>query len=193
MANIDDSSKTKLEEDRYFAERDREILEQHKQAESLRVERATIADIVGTNDESILVELQDLGFNPETAKLLALLPLVQVAWAEGHVTDREREIILDLARSRGVEPESEAHARIVAWITVRPRDEMFVRGIGIIGRILAARPEHASSVVMQDLIQQCTRVAAASGGFLGLTDKVSSAEEAIIARIASVLDKAKAE
>ena len=46
--------------------------------------------------------------------------LVQVAWAEGRVTEREREVIFQIAASRGTRPARRAHA--AAWLATRLSD-----------------------------------------------------------------------
>ena len=51
--------------------------------------------------------------------------LVQVAWAEGHVSQREREVVLEIAASRGVGPGSPAHAKLESWLKTRPHDSVF--------------------------------------------------------------------
>ena len=41
----------------------------------------------GLSDPELLRDLNELGFTPETVTLLPLVPIVQVAWAEGGVSD----------------------------------------------------------------------------------------------------------
>ena len=60
----------------------------------------------------MLRELQVLGFTPETVALLPLVPLVQMAWAEGGVSDAERRLILQFARTRGIEEGSGADRQL---------------------------------------------------------------------------------
>ena len=50
--------------------------------------------------DAILHELHFLGVDETSVEVLALLPLIQVAWADGEVQEQERETILALARER---------------------------------------------------------------------------------------------
>ena len=66
-----------------------------------------------------------LGVTVETGPAFLLAPLVQVAWAEGAVTDGERATVLRLAKERGIEPTSPAYAQLDAWLSQRPVDALF--------------------------------------------------------------------
>jgi hypothetical protein len=43
-----------------------------------------------------------LGYVPETVMLLHLVPLVQMAWADGGVSNPERALIVEAARAPGI-------------------------------------------------------------------------------------------
>ena len=49
----------------------------------------------------------------------------RVAWAEGGITKAERELILRLARSRGIEEGSAADHQLTEWLTSRPPEAVF--------------------------------------------------------------------
>ena len=61
----------------------------------------------------------------DTAPAFLLAPLVQVAWAEGEVTEQEHKTVLRLAGTRGVEENSPAHTQLRAWLRERPADALF--------------------------------------------------------------------
>ena len=89
-----------LEED-YFRRKDRELIEKIRQAAATEQVRKDLGRQAGLDDPQLLQELHDLGFTPDTVGLLPLVPIIQMAWAEGGITKAERELILRLARSRG--------------------------------------------------------------------------------------------
>ncbi len=49
---------------------------------------------------------------------------MRVAWANGVVSRRERESILDAAAARGVAPGSPAHALLLDWLAKPPPEEL---------------------------------------------------------------------
>jgi len=76
-----------------------------RQAAATERARKDLGRKVGLDDPELLQELHDLGFTPETVGLLPLVPIIQMAWAEGGVTKPERELILpgEEPRRRGGE------------------------------------------------------------------------------------------
>ena len=96
--------------------------------------------------------LQDLGYTSETIPLLPIVPLVEVAWAEGGVADREREMIFKIAEARGVPPDGVAHEMLSHWLENRPSERFFdnsLRAIRVIfdllpeeQRLAGRRPDH---------------------------------------------------
>ena len=66
------------------------------------------------DNPELLRRVMELGVTLDTAPAFLLAPLVQVAWAEGEVTEREHKTVLRLAGARGVEESSPAHAQLLA-------------------------------------------------------------------------------
>src|SRR5687768_16278843 len=89
-------------EDEYFWKKDQELIEKMRRAAAADQARREIGAKAGIDDPELAAELEALGFTVETVLLLPLIPLVQVAWAEGGVSAAERQLIVKLARSRGV-------------------------------------------------------------------------------------------
>ncbi len=135
-----------------------------------------------------MAELRASGYNRETIPLLHLVPLIQVAWADGEISQDERRQILEAARLHGVEEGSSAHGQLVSWLDARPGEDFFRRSLQAIRAILhALEPEHRQTRAA-DLLTLCTKVAAASGGFFGIGRKVSLEEKQLLAEITAELD-----
>ena len=100
-------------EDEYFQKRDRELIEKMRKATAAEESRAGLSAKTGLTDPALVQQLQELGFTPDTVVLLPLVPLVQVAWAEGGVTESERALVLKLARSRGIAEGSAADRQLL--------------------------------------------------------------------------------
>jgi hypothetical protein len=120
--------------------------------------------------------------------LLHLVPLIQIAWAEGNVSDRERDLIIEAARSRGIEAGSPADRQLAEWLAQRPSDELFEKTLRAISAILQARPAEEREASQRDLLSYCTAIASASGGVLGFR-AVSDEERQILARISREFEK----
>lgn len=170
----------------YFRKKERELVEKMRQAAAADQARQDISRKTGLNDPALVRELQDLGFTPDTIGLLPLVPLVQVAWAEGGITPAERDLIVRLARSRGIAPGSAADNQLTQWMTTRPADALFARAGGLIRAMLDSGSEQTGDLSVHDLVKHCEAIAAASGGVLGI-GRMSAEERALVAKIAEDL------
>jgi hypothetical protein len=173
-------------EEEYFRRREQELVEKIRKAAQEKRERDGLAEKTGLTDPALVAEVQELGFTSETIGLLPLVPVLQVAWAEGGVSPEERAQILALARARGIADGSAAHAQLLAWLETSPTADTFAKATRLISAVLAADGAVASDLTVGDLVAYCEKVAAASGGLLGF-GKVSNEEKAMLAGIASAL------
>jgi len=177
-------------EEEYFRKEERELIEKMRRRAEAETARRRLGEETGVADEEILGDLQALGYTPETLMLLHLVPLVQMAWAEGSVSDRERALIVEAARTRGVEAGSAADRQLAGWLAQRPPAELFDKTLRAIGAILAARPEEERESSRRDLLSYCTAIASASGGVLGFR-AVTDEERQLLERIGRELETRK--
>ena len=176
-----------LEED-YFRRKEQEVIEKMRRSAEAEAQRRRLGDQAGVADEDVLADLQALGYTAETVMLLHLVPLIQMAWAEGSVSDQERGLIVQAARSRGIAAGSAADQQLDRWLTARPSDDLFEKTLRAIRTILQARPADERAASERDLLSLATAIASASGGILGF-GAVSEDERKILARISQALDK----
>ena len=178
-------------EDDYFRKKDQELIEKLRAAaaaERAKAElgeaRAALSQKAGITDPELLAELEALGFTPDTVVLLPLVPVVQMAWAEGGVSAAERDLIVQLARSRGIEPGSAADQRLADWLAARPSQQVFAGATRLISAMLAA--PGAQTLTADELVKHCESIAAASGGILGV-NRISAEERRLLTALATQL------
>jgi hypothetical protein len=178
-------------EDEYFHARDRELIERLRSAaaaERARAEtsaaRAEMGQKVGITDPELLADLEARGFTPETVVLLPLVPALQMAWAEGGVSAAERNLIVRLARSRGVEAGSGADQKLAEWLGARPGEHLLAGAT----RLIRARLDSsdAGDLTVDELVAYCESVAAASGGIFGV-NRISAEERRLLTALAGEL------
>jgi hypothetical protein len=169
-------------EDEYFWKKDRELLEKIRQANAAEQSRQELGRKAGIQDPALVQELHDLGFTPETVSLLPLVPIIQMAWAEGGVTSAERDLILRVARSRGITAGSAADRQLTEWLTDGPSGAVFSGA----RRLIRAMLDSGSATDTDDLVKYCEEIARASGGVFGI-GRVSSEERTLLASIAADL------
>jgi hypothetical protein len=176
-------------EEEYFRKREQELIEKMRQHADADAARRRLGEQAGVADEEILQDLQALGYTAETVTLLHLVPLVQMAWAEGDVSDRERDLIKEAARARGIAAGSPADQQLSHWLTRRPADDFFEKTLRAIGAVLQAQPAETRAASQKDLLSYCTAIASASGGILGFRT-VSDEERQLLSRISQEFEKA---
>jgi hypothetical protein len=154
-------------EEEYFRKNEQELIEKLRRRAAAEAELQQLGENAGVADEEILKHLRELGYTPETVMLLHLVPLVQMAWAEGGVSDRERELIVEAARARGVEAGSPADRQLAEWLTSRPSEQLFDQSLRAVRAFLQARPAEEREASQRDLLADLTAIASASGGLFG--------------------------
>ena len=175
-------------EEEYFHRKERELIEKMRVRAAGEEQRRRLGQETGVGDDDVLRDLQDLGYTPETVMLLHLVPLIQTAWAEGGVTQKERDLIVKAARSRGITAGSPADQQLDLWLAQRPSDELFEKTLRAIRTILQAQPDDARAASEKDLLALASAIATASGGIVGFR-AVSDEERQILAHISEELKK----
>lgn len=178
--------KSGLEEE-YFRRKEQELVEQLQRRAQMEAERQQMAEASGIADDEILTTLQELGYTRETVELLHLVPLVQVAWASGSVTLRERELVLKMAELRGVQKDGSTWQQLTKWLDVRPSEEFFQNTLRAINYLLWALPDRERILSRTSLISFCLRIATTSGGFLGMSNRISEGEREALDQISAEL------
>jgi hypothetical protein len=180
----------RAQEEGYFRAQDAKLIEKLRQDARLEEIVLALAEHLQVDDPELLRRVIALGVTRDTGPAFLLAPLVQVAWAEGNVTDRERDTVLRLAAARGVEAGSPAHAQLLKWLQERPTDDLFDTAMEVIRGGLAMLPAEQREERLKRIVQACHEVAEASGGLakvLRLGSGVSGEEEALLTAIVTTL------
>jgi|SRR5688572_7241782 len=172
-------------EEEYFRKKDRELVEKMRRAAEADQARGELSKQTGISDPAVLAELQELGFTGDTVILLPLMPVLELAWAEGGITAAERQMLVSLARSRGIAEGSAADRQLTAWMTERPAPAVFAKAARLISALLDSGAPATKGLTADQLVKYAEQIASASGGLLGLPIRAVSMEERnLLTRIA---------
>jgi hypothetical protein len=167
--------RSKALEDAFFRKKTakrRVELRQQKRKEAL-------AEASGLQDDEILERLSDLGIAAETVAAMSVVPLVAIAWADGHMDAREIGAVLKGATECGIEPGSAAHDLLESWTREQPGSELMETWKSYIHAVCVEISAEQRWRLEDLLIGRAQAVAAAAGGFLGI-GKISGKETTIL-------------
>ena len=175
-------------ENEYFWKKELELIDEGRRQAKLEAERRHLGEAVGVTDPELLEDLRELGFTPETVMLLHLVPLVQMAWIDGHVSNRETQLILEASRQSGISEGSLAFVWLSGWLYRRPPEQLFQKTLRVIEGRLKALPREEQKLTKRELMLRCTAVASASGSVWGIGSKICPAEQRLLKQIAVYLE-----
>ena len=87
----------------FFLEEDRKLIEKLKLQKQHEERKAKLTRLFGIHDEDLLHKLLELNIHDETLAALMLIPLLEVAWADGDIQPKEQEAILAMAEKSGLQ------------------------------------------------------------------------------------------
>jgi hypothetical protein len=139
------------------------------------------------NDAELRAELQELGIDDESWRVIALLPLVQVAWADGSVHRAESRAIEQIAAKHGLLV-GDGPAILHGWLVHPPTESYVARGRKVL--VALARRRNlldGEADPIGTLLEYCARIAASAGGLFGVLWSVDEREKMAIQEIAEGL------
>ena len=142
----------------------------------------------GMSDDAVLDRLVALDLRSNTIAALSLVPLIQVAWADGSIQDNERVAILQGAHGKGLEEGTDGYELLQTWLKKKPSEDLFTAWEAYIKALAAQLNDEQNRLLKNQIVGFAKMVAAAAGGILGF-GKVSATEEAVLHRIEAAFDR----
>lgn len=172
-------------EDSFFHQRDRELLAKLKQSAGAGDVRKELAAAIGVDDGAVIDKLIAMAIKPEMALAVSMVPLVQVAWADGVVQDAERDAIKSAAKEAGIESGTPADGMLESWLSNQPSGELTEAWQGYIKAIVEKLTDKECAELKEATLHRARIVAGAAGGILGLGSKFSKSEKAVLEDLAT--------
>jgi hypothetical protein len=177
-------------EEEYFRTRDAQLVGKLKKVFHTAIGSAEIAKATGIADPALLERFVAANLRGEMLVLFKLYPLVEIAWADGHVDTAERIAVIDSAIKSGVPRSGEIITRLEEWLSKGPTDELRKVWAMYAGQLVATLSPAELNTFRSDLVAYAKRVAEASGGILGMVWQISPSEQSIIDRLTKLLTHA---
>jgi hypothetical protein len=175
----------RAEEETYFRRVDAELIAKLRQNAQFSEIAHALAEKLHADEPALLERIKMLGVTLDTGAAFILAPLVDVAWADGDVSHAERDVILLIAKQRGVVPGSADHRQLLDWLADRPPDDIMQTALEAIRIGLSVLTPDEAKLRVSAMIKACEEVAKAAGGLSGLLqlEGISRDERAVISAI----------
>ena len=130
----------KQKEEGYFQQRDAELISKMLQRLNAESTAADLKASTGIDNESLLVNLAEHGITLDTVPVLHLMPLIEVAWADGEIQSLERDLIMDAAASKGI-TEGPAYDFLKSLLDSAPAQPLVNAATEFLAHLVATLPE----------------------------------------------------
>jgi hypothetical protein len=169
-------------EEIFFAKQDAKVLAQLRQERERKAAIEGLARVSGMADAELLGRLVDLGIDVRSWTALSLVPLVEIAWADGSIDAKERTAILTAASEHGLHRTAPGYVLLESFLRNRPDAGLFAAWGGYMTELVQQlRPGERESV-REQIVDRARKVAAAAGGILGI-GAISDAEKRVLATL----------
>ena len=175
-------------EESFFSKENAKLLERMKAEKTMKAAKEGLAEISGIQDDAVLERLVTLNIGLDTWAAISLVPLVEVAWADGKIDDNERRAVLAAAEANGIFPSSPSYALLESWLAHRPDARLLAVWGEYIVDLCANLGEGEKATVKAKVVGRAREVAKAAGGFLGLGTKISTEEDVILRELEKAFD-----
>ena len=180
-------ARKKALENSFFAKENARLLDELRAKQDRAQAVAALTEASGLSDAELVGRLVDLGLAPDAWAAISLVPLVEVAWADGKMEAKERAAVLEAASSHGVAPGSASHQLLTSWLEERPASGLIEAWaeyiVGLVGKLGAGERQ----ALRERVLGRAEAVAKSAGGILGL-GAVSAPEEAMLNQLARAFD-----
>ncbi len=182
VAEVTLEERGKALEDQFFEKENAQKLAALKDKMDVQRSREDLRKASGMSDDAVLDKLVALGLTPKTIAALSLVPLIQVAWADGEIQDNERTAILQGAHGKGLEQGTDGYELLQSWLKSKPSGDLFTAWEAYIKALTSQLNDEQNRLLKNQIVGFAKMVAAAAGGILGFA-KISGDEEKVLNRI----------
>lgn len=169
-------------EEAFFMERDAKLIAERKKLEEMQKTKDVLSQVSGIRDPKVLDQFLALDISPASLASLTILPLVEVAWADGQLSDAEKSAVLDSAMRQGIKPGTPNYSILESWLVKRPSPQLLDAWINYIRGLREVMKHDELASLKNELMTRAQKVAEASGGVLGI-GKISSEEKAVLEKM----------
>jgi tellurite resistance protein len=172
-------------EDEFFHRVDEKLRQQLREKMEREEAREMLVKVTRFKKPELLDHLLDAGINASSIPALTMLPSIFVAWADGQVSEEERQTVIREAFGLGVDPQQVSFQLIEGWLQHRPPQSMWELWREYAEGVRQSMGVESARQLLGEIHELATAVAKASGGHFGF-GKISKAEQKLLDEIQAV-------
>ncbi|MCU0304847.1 MAG: hypothetical protein MUC56_12410 [Thermoanaerobaculales bacterium] len=174
-------------EESFFARENERLLRQLREKAAIAERRAALKAAMNLDNEQVVDALMELDVEPAAVAAFSLVPLIEVAWADGEIHAKERAAILKAAEERGIAIGTPNHDLLESWLDRKPGPALLETWKAYAVEIGLTLDAKLAADLRERMVGRAKAVAEAAGGFLGI-GSISKAEQAVIDDLESAVD-----
>ncbi len=175
-------------EEQFFQKHEKELVQKLKDDAQRQHSREELQRLTGISNDQVLDALANLKLGGAATLVMSLYPIIEVAWADGVVDAKERVIILDLAKTIGLQVDSPAYSYLSMWLDEKPELTWHSLWAEYVKALVTKMKPDDKAMLKATVLGRARVVAEASGGFMGLAFKVSDAEGRVLSNLERAFD-----
>ncbi|HXC49904.1 MAG TPA: hypothetical protein VN634_03405 [Candidatus Limnocylindrales bacterium] len=183
--------KERGEETNYIRRQEEKLIAKMRERARIDEIARALGDVLRVDDPELLRRIGELGLDQETGSAILAAPLVEVAWADGHVDEAEKAIVVAAAEERGLTPGTPAHDKLLEWLRERPSHAIVEAALQAMQIGFSLLPAAEREQNISSILATCRQVAEAAGGGLakklGISSGIAKAERTVLDEIAEKL------
>jgi hypothetical protein len=176
---------TYLEEE-YFRKKEFALLEKLKAVFQKKMDKEAIRKATGVTNEQLLDRLVEIQLDGEMMRAFELYPLVEIAWADGDLDEREARSVLAAGEKRGMAPGSKAYLMLEDRLHKGPDPELRKVWFAYAEELKKVLSPRELETFRNDLLERARGIVAATGHLERLLVDVGG-ERKVIAAIERAL------
>jgi hypothetical protein len=155
-------------EDQFFFNEDLKLMEKKRFLEQMKETKEAIKEVSGIQDEKVLKKLVELNIRPETMASLAIVPLLEVAWANGIIGREEKETVLDAVKRFGWASNSIDYKLLELWLEHKPEPSLLQAWMCYTEYVCKKMNTDEVENLKTEIMSHARAIAEVSGGILGI-------------------------
>jgi len=169
-------------EDMFFFKREQSLLKARRELEQLKETKENLARVSGIRNDELLEKLIALNVRPETLASLLAIPLVEVAWADGDMHEKERTELLKHTERSSKKGFAINHELIEVWLSQKPDPALMDAWVHYVRTLSSQLNETERQALKKDVLTDARAVAEAAGGFMGF-GRLSDSERSVLSKL----------